>query len=70
MANIFKPLPSLILGTLCLCGSVLCLFLPETLNRPTPISLDDGENFGRGERFFDFACFNKPKSESKIVLSS
>lgn len=33
LSNIFKPLPSLILGFLSFAGALLCLFLPETLNR-------------------------------------
>jgi hypothetical protein len=26
-----------------------------------PISLEDGENFGRGERVFQFPCLKKPE---------
>ncbi|CAO1409687.1 unnamed protein product [Diamesa tonsa] len=69
LQNVFKPLPSLILGILCFTGALLCLFLPETLNRKTPITLEDGENFGKGEKFFHFACFDKRKSESTMVLT-
>lgn len=61
LSNIFKALPSLILGFLGLAGAVLCLFLPETLNRTIPCTLEDGERFGEGEDIFYFSCFEKRK---------
>ncbi|KAJ6623925.1 Organic cation transporter protein [Pseudolycoriella hygida] len=71
LSNIFKPLPALLLGSLSLIGSVLVLFLPETLNRVIPSTLEDGERFGMGERFFDFSCFEKKRemTESTVGLS-
>lgn len=66
-SNIFKPLPALVLGGLSLIGSVLVLFLPETLNRTIPSTLEDGERFGKGERFFDFSCF---ETKSRITDST
>lgn len=56
-------LPALVLGSLCLAGSVLVLFLPETLNRTIPSTLEDGEKFGLGERICDFSCFEKPSAK-------
>lgn len=70
LSTVFKALPSLILGGLSLCGAILCLFLPETLNRTIPCTLEDGEKFGRGEKIFDFSCFEKPKTDSTIGLDS
>lgn len=59
------------LGVLSLMGGVLCLFLPETLNRTLPSSLEDGERFGEGEKFYEFACCNKANvTESTTVLHS
>lgn len=70
-SNIFKPLPALILGGLSLVGSVLVLFLPETLNRVIPSTLEDGERFGMGEKFYDFSCFEKKNrmTDSRVILT-
>lgn len=62
-------MPSLILGVLSLMGAALCLFLPETLNRTLPSSLEDGERFGEGEKFYHFACCDKQQvTESTTIL--
>uniref|UniRef100_A0A336ML99 CSON003405 protein n=1 Tax=Culicoides sonorensis TaxID=179676 RepID=A0A336ML99_CULSO len=66
--NFFLALPPLILGGLSIAGAFLCLLLPETLNRPTPVTLEDGENFGKDEPIFYFSCFEKP-TESNTNLS-
>jgi hypothetical protein len=52
-------LPLLVLGTLGVVGGLLALFLPETLDKELPQTLQDGENFGKGQRFLDFPCCNK-----------
>jgi hypothetical protein len=62
-------LPSLILGGLCLIGAFCCLFLPETTNKQIPATLEDGENFGKDEKFFDFLFLKKPEAESTFTLS-
>lgn len=62
--NIWLALPPLILGFLCLAGSFLVLFLPETLNRTIPSTLADGEAFGKGERLFYFSCCGSGSAKS------
>ena len=52
-------MPLLVLGTLGIFGGILALFLPETLDKELPQTLQDGENFGKGQRFLDFPCCNK-----------
>ena len=39
------------------------------IHSKTPITLEDGENFGKGEKFFHFACFDKRKSEPTVILT-
>ena len=58
-ANISPVLPLLVLGSLGVVGGILALFLPETLDKDLPQTLQDGENFGRGQQFLDFPCCNK-----------
>lgn len=45
LKNVSTVLPLIVVGILGLIGGSLCLFLPETLNRELPQSLDDGEAF-------------------------
>lgn len=52
-------LPLLILGVLGIAGGILALFLPETLDQELPQTLQDGENFGIGQKIWDFPCIKK-----------
>ncbi|XP_018321665.1 organic cation transporter protein [Agrilus planipennis] len=70
LANYWKPLPELVLGCLLMMGSVACLFLPETLYRTLPVTLEDGENFGEDEKLFEFAWARKNLSESTYILTT
>ncbi|CAH0562623.1 unnamed protein product [Brassicogethes aeneus] len=69
MAEFWKPAPEIILAVLLVCGAIACLFLPETLNRTLPVSLDDGEKFGEDEQFFDFIFCGGSITESTIQLN-
>nr|CAD7402788.1 unnamed protein product [Timema cristinae] len=64
LAVVSPALPLLILGGLGVVGGVLALFLPETLDKELPQTLQDGENFGLGQRLWDFPCVKKPEVSS------
>lgn len=68
LANFWKPSPEVILGVLLVLGAVACLFLPETLNRTLPVTLQEGEEFGEDERIFEFACC-RASTESTTELT-
>ncbi|XP_066601872.1 organic cation transporter protein [Prorops nasuta] len=52
-------LPLLVLGVLGVLGGGLTLFLPETLDKDLPQTLQDGENFGRDQKIWDMPCLAK-----------
>ncbi|CAH0553380.1 unnamed protein product [Brassicogethes aeneus] len=45
-------LPSVVFAIIAIVSGTWVLFLPETLNKPMPSSIEDGENFGVGDTFF------------------
>lgn len=63
--SIINPsLPLWILGFFGVFGGTLALFLPETLGKDLPNTLNDGEIFGLDQRFFDFPCIERFKLKS------
>ncbi|CAG9577071.1 unnamed protein product [Danaus chrysippus] len=64
LANISPDLPLLILGVLGIVGGGLCLLLPETMDTEMPQTLEDGENFGKDQQFWDNPCFPRKTKES------
>uniref|UniRef100_A0A1I8P6Z5 Major facilitator superfamily (MFS) profile domain-containing protein n=1 Tax=Stomoxys calcitrans TaxID=35570 RepID=A0A1I8P6Z5_STOCA len=68
--QLFPPLPEIILGLISLLGAGLCLLLPETLNRTLPTSLNDGENFGRHERWYTFSFLEKRTTSTDTLSKS
>jgi len=46
LSDFWTPLPLIIYGALAFTGGILSLFLPETLGRRLPETIQDGENFG------------------------
>ncbi|XP_063632710.1 organic cation transporter protein-like [Cydia splendana] len=64
LATVSQELPLLILGVLGIVGGLLCLFLPETMDTEMPQTLQDGENFGKDQKFWDNPCFNRKKAEN------
>lgn len=59
LANISPSLPLIVLGILGIFGGLLSLLLPETLGHDLPQTLADGEDFGRGQKIWDFPCLAK-----------
>ncbi|XP_063217227.1 organic cation transporter protein [Bacillus rossius redtenbacheri] len=66
LAVISPDAPLLVLGLLGIAGGVLSLFLPETLDKDLPQTLQDGENFGRGQKLLDFPCIQKAPSAEEV----
>ena len=56
LGEINTSFPLLILGTLGIIGGILTLLLPETLDQELPQTLEDGANFGKDQKFWDFPC--------------
>ena len=52
-------LPLLVLGILGIFGGILALYLPETLNKDLPQTLQDGEDFGKNQSIWDMPCLMK-----------
>lgn len=46
-ADIWRPLPLVILGALSFLSGLLSLYLPETLNKKLPETIQEGERFGK-----------------------
>lgn len=47
LSDVWKPFPMIIFGVMAFIGGLLSLFLPETLNKSLPETIEDGENFGK-----------------------
>ncbi|KAK2704056.1 organic cation transporter protein-like [Artemia franciscana] len=56
LARFGQALPLVVLGFLAMIGGFVALFLPETLGANLPHTLEDGENFGKDQSFWDFPC--------------
>ncbi|KAH8315084.1 organic cation transporter protein-like [Drosophila kikkawai] len=67
LGTFFKPLPSLLISFLLLIGAGLCLTLPETLNKELPQTLEEGEVFGKGEKWYFFPCFSRRQQTNKAA---
>ncbi|XP_045508786.1 carcinine transporter-like [Colias croceus] len=67
MATIAKEIPLLILGTIGVAGGCLCLCLPESMGKDMPQTIQDGEQYGKEQTFWDFPCLNKKLRNSSAV---
>ncbi|XP_026301780.1 organic cation transporter protein-like [Apis mellifera] len=59
-------LPLLVLGTLGIICGLLTLFLPETLDKDLPQTLQDGEDFGKDQKMWDFPCIERKRKDEEI----
>ncbi|KAJ8707785.1 hypothetical protein PYW07_011462 [Mythimna separata] len=64
MATIAREIPLLILGALGIFGGCLCLFLPESMGKEMPQTIQDGEEYGLDQKFWDFPCCNRKKNKT------
>ncbi|KAH8312290.1 hypothetical protein KR044_010102 [Drosophila immigrans] len=62
LGSYYRAAPSLILCLIFFVSAYVCLLLPETANRKLPLNVKDGEQFGVGERMFDFLRSTKTKA--------
>ncbi|GBP42315.1 Organic cation transporter protein [Eumeta japonica] len=66
----FDPkIPAILFGIIALISGFLCLFLPETMNKPMPESLQDGETFGLGDTCFA-SCLGKRHIEEEEKMEA
>ncbi|CAK1546443.1 unnamed protein product [Leptosia nina] len=64
LATIAPEIPLLILGAIGIVGGCLCLGLPESMGKDMPQTIQDGEDYGRDQRFWDFPCLNRQNKNS------
>ncbi|GIX68620.1 carcinine transporter, partial [Caerostris extrusa] len=57
-------LPLVVSGILMLLVSAFTLYLPETLHKHLPHSIEEGEMFGRNQNLLDCPCMNKSTMDS------
>lgn len=53
----FDPkMPAIIFAVISIISGFFVMFLPETLNKPMPQTIEEGENFGIGDTMFSTMC--------------
>ncbi|EDW42143.1 solute carrier family 22 member 13 [Drosophila sechellia] len=62
----FRAASSIITCILLLVSAWICLLLSETRNKKLPLTLAEGEEFGKGERMFDFMRGFKKKDQHDL----
>ncbi|VVC37302.1 Major facilitator superfamily domain,Major facilitator, sugar transporter-like [Cinara cedri] len=57
--------PIITFALVTLFAGILCTLLPETLNTKMPQTMQDGEDFGKGDTCFSTGCFGSSKKQQK-----
>ncbi|XP_012268123.2 carcinine transporter-like [Athalia rosae] len=73
LSDVAASLPLIVLGLLSVIVAVQALFMPETLGQDLPQTLEDGNNFGREQRFWWIPCISsshEKKKEFRQTVSS
>ncbi|XP_014663311.1 PREDICTED: organic cation transporter protein-like [Priapulus caudatus] len=60
-----REYPLLIFGVLAISAGIAALFLPETKDQELPETLEDGENFGKKQRFWTLLPQKPPIDNNK-----
>lgn len=66
MGTYYRAAPSIVLCLMFFVGSYVSLLLPETSDRKLPITLAEGEQFGKGDGIFDFLKSSKVKDVTSL----
>jgi len=53
------------MGALCFMGMIAASFLPETLNQHLPESIQDADDFGKGNKFWTLIPPSNSSDEAK-----
>ncbi|KZC13133.1 PREDICTED: organic cation transporter protein [Dufourea novaeangliae] len=66
----FNPkVPAVLFGFVALVSGFLSLYLPETVNQPMPETIEDGENFGKGDTCFTTCCGSRRKTSASYEVT-
>lgn len=58
-------IPAIIFGLIALISGLWVLYLPETLHHPMPETIEDGENFGKGDTCFTTCLGRRPAPDAE-----
>ncbi|XP_076244758.1 organic cation transporter protein [Calliopsis andreniformis] len=66
----FNPkVPAILFGFVALLSGFLSLYLPETVNQPMPETIEDGENFGKGDTCFTTCLGPRRKNSTSYEVT-
>lgn len=61
-------LPKIVFGGIAVIAGLLTTLLPETLKKPMPQTLQDGEDFGKGDTCFTTGCFGRKERPTAVPV--